>query len=114
MKKQGTRKGGYKPTYSCLLSFALKKGGEGEFPGSPVVKTLSSQCRGHRFDPRWGNQDAAYHVERPNNSQPYLMEEAIFSAYTVFYHSYLKAYFCKCPHELTAQLRQMRELKSNP
>ena len=22
-----------------------------DFPGSPVVKTPSSQCRGHRFDP---------------------------------------------------------------
>ena len=26
-----------------------------DFPGFPVVKTPYSQCRGHRFDPRWGN-----------------------------------------------------------
>ena len=26
-----------------------------DFPGGPVVKTLSSQCRGHRFNPSPGN-----------------------------------------------------------
>ena len=26
-----------------------------DFPGGPVVKTLSFQCRGHRFDPWSGN-----------------------------------------------------------
>ena len=27
----------------------------GDFPGSPVVKTLHFHCRGHGFDPWWGN-----------------------------------------------------------
>ena len=27
----------------------------GDFPGSPAVKTLKSQCRGYRFDPWSGN-----------------------------------------------------------
>ena len=27
-----------------------------DFPGSPVVRTLCSQCRGHGFDPFWGNK----------------------------------------------------------
>ena len=26
-----------------------------DFPGGPVVKTLSFQCRGHRFDSRSGD-----------------------------------------------------------
>ena len=26
-----------------------------DFPGSPEVKTTLFQCRGHRFNPRWGN-----------------------------------------------------------
>ena len=29
-----------------------------EFPGSPVVR-LHIHCRGHEFDPWWGNQDLA-------------------------------------------------------
>ena len=33
----------------------------GEFPGSPVVKTLHFQCRGHRFDPWSGNNDPTCH-----------------------------------------------------
>ena len=31
------------------LGFKVQKGGD--FPGDPVVKSLSSPCRGHRFDP---------------------------------------------------------------
>ena len=30
-----------------------------EFPGCPVVRTLSFHCREHRFDPWSGNQDPA-------------------------------------------------------
>ena len=26
-----------------------------DFPDSPVVKTLLSYCKGHGFDPQWGN-----------------------------------------------------------
>ena len=26
-----------------------------DFPGDPVVKTLCFHCRGHGFDPWWGN-----------------------------------------------------------
>ena len=33
--------------------------GKEDFPGGPVVKTPSSQCRGHRFDPWSGNKDLA-------------------------------------------------------
>ena len=36
-----------------------------DFPGSIVVKTLHFQCRGHRFDPRSGNQDPACHMVQP-------------------------------------------------
>ena len=32
-----------------------KKKTEGTSPDSPVVKTLSFQSRGYRFDPWWGN-----------------------------------------------------------
>ena len=28
-----------------------------KFPGGPVVKTPCFHCRGHRFNPWWGNQD---------------------------------------------------------
>ena len=35
-----------------------------DFPGGPVVKTLSFQCRGHRFDPWSGNQESACHWPR--------------------------------------------------
>ena len=33
----------------------IKKWAEGDFPGGPVVKTLCFQCRGHGFNPWWGN-----------------------------------------------------------
>ena len=32
----------------------------GDFPGGPVVKTLSLQCKGCGFDPWLGNKDPAY------------------------------------------------------
>ena len=37
-----------------LRTYSKKKGGW-DFPGNPMVKTLSFQCRGCRFDPWWGN-----------------------------------------------------------
>ena len=37
------------------MNHTLKKEHCWDFPGSPVVKTPSSQCRGHRFDPWSGN-----------------------------------------------------------
>ena len=36
---------------TCLVKNPIR----GDFPGSPVVKTLRSQFRGHRFDPWLGN-----------------------------------------------------------
>ena len=40
-------------TYSLIMSVQLKnlQGGGGDFPGGPIAKTLSSQCRGPRFNP---------------------------------------------------------------
>ena len=35
-----------------------------EFPGCPVVRTLPFHCRGHRFDPWWGNQGPASHTAK--------------------------------------------------
>lgn len=32
-----------------------KESKNGDLPGSPLVKTLPSQCRVHRFDPWLGN-----------------------------------------------------------
>jgi len=42
------------------LILILKYDSFGDFPGGPVVKTLGSQCRGHRFKLWLGNQDPAY------------------------------------------------------
>lgn len=36
-----------------------------DFPGGPVVKTPCFHCRGCRFNPRPGNQDAACHKAWP-------------------------------------------------
>ena len=33
----------------------FKSGGQGDFSGSPVVRTLSFHCRGRGFDPWLGN-----------------------------------------------------------
>ena len=35
-----------------------------DFPGSPVVKTPSLHCRGHRFDPWSGNKNPTCHKAR--------------------------------------------------
>ena len=35
--------------------FQKEKGGGGDFPGGSVVKTSLLHCRGHGFDPSWGN-----------------------------------------------------------
>ena len=35
-----------------------------DFPGSPVVKTQHSQCRGHRSKPRLGNEAPASHISK--------------------------------------------------
>ena len=43
-----------------LASFYLKTPKLGVFPGGPVVKTLRSHCRDHRFDP-WSRK---FHVPR--------------------------------------------------
>jgi len=40
-----------------------------DFPGSPVVKTLHAHCRGHRFNPWWGNQDLTCHITRPKKKK---------------------------------------------
>ena len=49
---------GYPQTY-CKLNemtgVCIKTRSRGDFPGGPVGKTPSSQCRGPRFDPWSGN-----------------------------------------------------------
>ena len=40
-----------------------------DFPGSPVVKTLHAHCRGHRFNPWWGNQDLTCRITRPKKKK---------------------------------------------
>ena len=42
----------YQTKYKILV---FEKQSLWDFPGGPVVKTPSFQCRGHRFDPRLGN-----------------------------------------------------------
>ena len=42
-----------------------ERGKARDFPGSPVVKTLSFHCRGHGFDPWSGNQDPTSCVVKP-------------------------------------------------
>ena len=39
----------------CRMAGIKKKKLTTDFPGGPVAKTLHSQCRGLRFDPRSGN-----------------------------------------------------------
>ena len=34
----------------------IRKGGGGDFPGGPVVKTLCFHCRWHGFEPGWGTK----------------------------------------------------------
>ena len=43
--------------YTHLINFFFlnKTNKAGDFPGSPTVKTLHSQCRGYRFDPWSGD-----------------------------------------------------------
>ena len=41
--------------WSFQLKLYKKMPRERDFLGGPVVKTLHSQCRGHGFDPWWGN-----------------------------------------------------------
>ena len=48
------------------VSFILKV--KRDFPGCPVVRSLSSQCRGHRFDLWLGNKDLASHAVKPKIS----------------------------------------------
>ena len=45
------------------VSFILKV--KRDFPGGPVVRSLSSHCRGHRFDPWLGNKDLESHAVKP-------------------------------------------------
>ena len=40
-------------TVEMIISKALTK--TWDFPGRPEDKTLCFHCRGHRFDPWWGN-----------------------------------------------------------
>ena len=48
----------------------------GDFPGGPVAKTPSSQCKGHRFDPCSGNQGPACHMAQPKqNEKPQTQNE---------------------------------------
>ena len=42
---------------------------QGDFPESPVVGTLSFQCREHRLGPWSGIQCPSYHVAWPTNKQ---------------------------------------------
>ena len=44
----------YKVSPSWAVSFGLNAL-EMDFPGCPVVRALSFHCRGHRFDPWFGN-----------------------------------------------------------
>ena len=43
-----------------------------DFPGSPVVKTLSFQCRECGFNPWSGNLDHTCHVRQPKKTQKLL------------------------------------------
>ena len=47
-------------TVPILLFFSQLRMNVPDFPGSPVVKTPCSQCRGHGFDPCLGNWDPTY------------------------------------------------------
>ena len=40
----------------------MKKLSLGTSPGSPVIKTLSFECKGRMFHPWWGNWAPACHV----------------------------------------------------
>ena len=48
------------------------------FPGSPVVKTLSSQCREHRLNPWLGEQDPVCHVVQPISTLSKINNKASF------------------------------------
>ena len=41
--------------YLKKMKTLIQKGTCRDFPGGPVVKTLRFPCRGHGFDPWWGN-----------------------------------------------------------
>ena len=62
----------------CILNFMIKKQQKkpqlrtfylGEFPGSPVVRTPHSHCRGPGFDPWLGNRDPASHTVQPKKKK---------------------------------------------
>ena len=54
-----------------------------EFPGCPMVRTLSFHYREHRFYPWSGNQDPACQVVRPKPSSSSL---CLFPAFSLPYH----------------------------
>ena len=71
-----------------------------DFPGGPVVKTLSFQCRGRGFDPWSGNYNPTCHVVRPKKTQilslPTLLgnckhRKCEITLYTVQWWDYVRA-----------------------
>ena len=56
----------------CRKQLLILKNNSGDFPGSPVVKTLCFHCTGHGFDPWSENEDPTCHEvwskKKKNNS----------------------------------------------
>ena len=46
----------------CKKQLLILKNNSGDFPGSPVVKTLCFHCTGHGFDPWSENEDPTCHA----------------------------------------------------
>ena len=56
-----------------MFSFKIKS--ISDFPGSPVVKTLCSQCRRHGFNPWLGNKNPICHVAQPKKIKQILKKK---------------------------------------
>ena len=52
-----TAKNRFPDCHPLLMSFYEQKSLHWDFSGGPMVKTLRSQCKGHRFNPWSGNKE---------------------------------------------------------